>query len=94
MGGVASMINRLKSYQNGVHGQFFLEVAAELARLQKLADTRLETIKAMSGYLDDVAEALGVAKPSTPVEGIGACWKVMGAIQALQASASVVYGSE
>lgn len=29
------MINQLKSYRNGVHGGFFLAVAAELERLQK-----------------------------------------------------------
>lgn len=28
------MINQLKSYRNGVHGPFFLSVAAELERLQ------------------------------------------------------------
>lgn len=56
-----------------------------MERLQKLSESRLENIKAMSSYLDDVAEALGVAKPGTPVEGIGACWKVMGAIETLQA---------
>ncbi|MFH1027331.1 MAG: hypothetical protein V1791_04945 [Pseudomonadota bacterium] len=28
------MITRLESYRNGVHGQFFLDVAAELERLQ------------------------------------------------------------
>lgn len=28
------MIRQLKSYQNGVHGPFFLSVAAELERLQ------------------------------------------------------------
>jgi len=28
------MINRLRSYRNGVHGQFFLDVADELERLQ------------------------------------------------------------
>lgn len=54
-----------------------LALAAEKTR----SDSRLENVKAMSGYLDDVSEVLGVAKPSTPVEGIGACWKVMVAIQ-------------
>lgn len=28
-----NMIYRLRSYQNGVHGQFFIDVAAELERL-------------------------------------------------------------
>lgn len=28
------MVERLKSYQNGVHGQFFLDVAAEIERLR------------------------------------------------------------
>jgi hypothetical protein len=53
---------------------------ADVEQLQKLTDTRLETIKAMSSYLDDVAEALGIPKPSTPHEGVGACWKVMESI--------------
>lgn len=75
------MTYRLKSYKNGIHGEFFLAVAAEIERLQTLAEARLENIKAMSGYLDDVATALGVPAPGTPVEGIGACWKVMEAIQ-------------
>lgn len=54
-----------------------LALATEKAR----SDSRLENVKAMSSYLDDVAEALGVPKPGTPVEGIGACWKVIEAIQ-------------
>lgn len=78
------MINQLKSYRNGVHGEFFLSVADELERLQKLSEARLENITAMSGFLDDVAAALGVAKPGSPVEGIGACWNVMGKIAELQ----------
>jgi hypothetical protein len=60
------------------------QAAFDAASTSKLAEARLETIKAMSGYLDDVAEALGVPKPGTPVEGVGACWKVMEAIQTLQ----------
>ena len=60
------------------------DLLAETEKLVTLSNSRLENIKAMSSYLDDVAEALGVTKPSTPIEGIGACWKVMAAIQVLQ----------
>jgi hypothetical protein len=77
---IQNMIYRLKSYQNGIHGDFFLAVAHELERLQDLSEARLENIKAMSSYLDGVAEALGVPNPRTPVEGGGACWEVMAAI--------------
>lgn len=31
-----NMITKLQSFQNGIHGQFFLEVVAELARLQAI----------------------------------------------------------
>ena len=60
----------------------FLE--AELTRFQKMAARRLEIIKDMSCYLDDLSEVLGVAKPTTPAEGISAVWKVLAAIQELQ----------
>jgi hypothetical protein len=79
------MITRLKSYRNGVHGEFFLDVASELETQHKLAQARLETIHSMSSYLDDLAEALGIAKPSTPAEGVGAVWKVMESVQSLRA---------
>ena len=80
------MIAKLRSWSkvnagNGINGEFFCKVADELVRLQNLSDSRLENIKAMSSYLDDVAEALGVPKPGTPVEGIGACWNLMAAIR-------------
>ncbi len=55
-------------------------LAAQRDKAEGLAAVRLETIKAMSGYLDDVAGALGVKKPGTPGEGVGACWKVAEAI--------------
>ena len=48
--------------------------------LQKLADTRLESNQAKAAFLDSVAEALGVPKPQTPMEGVGACLGIMTAI--------------
>lgn len=48
---------------------------------ERVSEAQIEKIKAMSFFLDDVAAALGVQKPATPIDGIDACWKVLGAIQ-------------
>lgn len=57
----------------------------ECARRNKeLAELRLGTIKDMSAFLDQVAEALGVEKPGTPAAGVGAYFKVMEEIHRLK----------
>ena len=69
---------------NMLAGDFAVEIATVIRDQAKLAESRQENIKAMSGYLNDVAGALGVPIPTTPVEGVGACWKIMEAIRALK----------
>lgn len=64
------------------------EASAIISDLLNLSVSRLENIKSMSSFLDDIATALGVAKPETPVEGIGACWKVIDAIHTLTQKAA------
>lgn len=66
------------------HKPMLSEIPGIIRELKQLSESRLENIKAMSSFLDDVATALGVAKPGTPVEGIGACWNVMSKIAELQ----------
>lgn len=59
----------------------------KLKEAEDLAAHRLETIISLSNYLDNIAGALSIEAPKTPVEGIGAVWDVMEAIHTLQAKA-------
>ena len=51
---------------------------------QKIAADRLEKIQSMSEFLDNLAMTIGIQKPKTPGEGVGAVQDLITAIQVLQ----------
>lgn len=61
-----------------------IALLAQLETAEKLAADRLVTIQSMSTFLDQIAEALSLDAPKTPVDGIGAVWDVMEAIADLK----------
>jgi hypothetical protein len=52
----------------------------QLAEWLRELESKREEIRCMCGYLDDVAGALGISAPKTPVEGAMACFGVMEAV--------------
>ena len=56
---VSKMIHRLKTYQNGVHGDFFMEVADLLTSLIVEKEPSAQSPAAMAGYGAKPLEVIG-----------------------------------